>query len=266
MFSLNKDLIKLSPGPDSIRYTGDLASSFEFTVTDGMGNQYVYADSLAERMLAQSVCDQSLSFSYAIPELTGWNLKYIKSSSKQLTATYYYADETLSYPSTYSQTKIIMLSGTGASSSTPRPTDETCTSARLAYAKRLSAITYGDYTVYFIADENERLDLDGGHRLKQVIVMQGTDTIKIFDFYHSYFNLDQFLKLDSIVERSATEQLPPHRFYYDDEGPFPTYGTFDQDYWGFFNNAGNTAAFPNTWILEYLSPYTNTYIHRTLIS
>lgn len=74
---------------------------------------------------------------------------------------------------------------------------------------------------------------------------------KEYVFEYGYFNESQAnvngceykrLKLSALYEKSGTQVLPPHRFYYHEEtekADFTSINSYSMDHWGYFNGADN---------------------------
>jgi YD repeat-containing protein len=87
----------------------------------------------------------------------------------------------------------------------------------------------------------------GSHVLKQVRLLaiggSARRCVKGFVLRHSWFSaapnaLERRLRLDEVQERNGTKQIPSYRFQYLD-GPLPARNSAAQDYWGYYNGAGN---------------------------
>jgi hypothetical protein len=114
---------------------------------------------------------------------------------------------------------------------------------------------------------NVRSDLDGYYLESLEVTDNTTKTIKKHDFHYTYFgnagsgNIKSLaqgdysssinsgssefphfslrLRLDSVTE----DAIKTHSFEYFDSYSIPNKTTLDQDYWGFYNGAGNTLSF-----------------------
>ncbi len=253
VFNRQKQIVKTSETPMDITYNDLSSQPFTLLLRDGQGNRYTFSQENFETVNPQSICAGSFGLVSFQPTVSAWHLSSIISGVSSDSALYTYVSETVQYPTSTSYTKVVKLASEGSSTNIQEPQDRDCYLNQTSTTRRISQISYNDYVIKFEADPAVRLDLTGGHRLKRIVVLHKGDTIKRFDFYHSYFKTDQFLRLDSIVEHSDNQVLPPYKFIYDDDlaSPFPDRNSYDQDYWGFFNNAGNTVSYPETWIYEY---------------
>lgn len=125
------------------------------------------------------------------------------------------------------------------------------------------------------SENNRRRDYNNSYNypLDSIIVFDKNGThVKCFKFYSSYFTSPAFsssqfypylqypytalehlryrLRLDSLKEFSGDRQswIPPYKFVYNSQN-LPYRLSPDQDYWGYFNDAGNTTLLPtiNNW-------------------
>lgn len=268
VFNRNKELIQLSPNGSFIDPVGNFITNFFFTIKDAAGNLYYFNNDLAnEKVKVNTLCDNLAGGSLMhTPEISAWNLISIQSAVSSEAASFSYTDETLVYQTNVSKTNMVKLNAFGMAEFLSDPEDKTCYSEQTAYTKRPNTISSNGYVVRFIADTEERIDLTGGHRLKKILVEFQGELIKSFELFHSYFKDDQFLRLDSIVEISGNQRMPAYKFTYDDQEPFPSKGSFDQDHWGYFNNAGNTDFTTEVWLRDFPLSYVDTNYSITHIT
>ncbi len=259
VFNRKKELVQLSPNGSSIDAVGNFTTDFIFIIKDGLGNLYYFNNDLAnEKVKVNTLCDNlGGGLIMNTPEISAWNLIAIQSAVSSELASFSYTDETLVYQTNVSKTNMVKLNAFGTANFVSDPEDKTCYSVQTAYSKRPYIISSNGYSIQFVADSIERLDLTGGHRLKKIIVKFQGELIKTIELFHSYFKEDQFLRLDSIVEFSGNKRLPAYKFTYDDQEPFPSKGTFDQDHWGYFNNAGNTEFTTEIWLRDFPLSFIN---------
>jgi hypothetical protein len=107
--------------------------------------------------------------------------------------------------------------------------------------RNLSKIVFASGEVNFIMSDSARYDLNGDKAIKQIVVKnQNADTIKNYQFFHSYFpnsgNVYR-LRLDSLTEYSLQKsQSLTYRFTYDAAYNLPDpLTTFAMDHWGYYN-------------------------------
>lgn len=121
--------------------------------------------------------------------------------------------------------------------------------------KRIYSITnnLNNSVVFGYDEEEERQDLSGNHRMKNIEIYNSGQLFKKFEFFHSYNNR---LKLDSIIESDANgKKLPPYKFDYDAQ-QFPVFPCYSIDHWGFYNANNNYDLIPNyTRIINNPSPF-----------
>lgn len=251
IFDLNKN-IKFIP-KSSVIITpnfGNGINDLAFTAYDIDGVSYEFDGSSIERVSSVSLCNNLSGGSSRLNDLmpiSSWFLNKIKSSQSSEFIEFQYESEVTEYQTQISESRAFIVSA-GGSNSGFDAVDYNCTNTTSVTGVRLSSILFNDYRVQFIEDTQVRADLNGGHRLKEVIVLYGLDTLKKFVFYHSYYG--SFLQLDSLVEvGSANSRQPAYKFIYDRTNENPQRNSLNQDYWGFFNGADN-----NTLVPIYKSP------------
>ena len=130
----------------------------------------------------------------------------------------------------------------------------------------LQKITFADGYIDFIS--GDRTDLASSNsnkpqRLERIEIYDKTGELKKkYTFNYSYFNDEkntteyERLKLNSIVEASNTDSIPPYEFTYNAVS-LPSKVSSSQDYWGFYNGKYNAS------IKQYQLVATSEYvIHR----
>ena len=135
----------------------------------------------------------------------------------------------------------------------------------------LQKISFASGEVNFNMSDSMRYDMAQDEYVKSVVVKNYLgDTIKHFNFYHSYFsttgviqqgqgthytygNSALRLKLDSLQEASRTNQKLTYKFLYDTTHYLPDrMTTFAMDHWGYYNGeSGNTTWEANNRIKYY---------------
>lgn len=234
--------------------TGGGIDDFEFAVFDEMGTQYMFSS--FERI--QSII-QSTTFTMhgqsRLGELqpkNSWYINQIRSAGARETISFAYLPETTTYRSPDSQSKgfLILPPQPGDSVGIDyNETDYTSYTNNTVSGLRLSSINFKGYTIHFIADNTQRIDLAGSHRLKQIVVLHNMDTIKNYRFYHSYFlnssSAPEYLRLDSLVEFGQRGvRMPAHKFRYYEVLNGPAKNSYSVDHWGYFNGAYNNTLLP----------------------
>jgi hypothetical protein len=117
----------------------------------------------------------------------------------------------------------------------------------------ISEINYNGGSIAFTSSGEERKDLTGGHSLETITHKNPKgEPVKSWQFTYGYFDASSItgydqtsryrLKLIQVEEVSANgEPLNPYIFSYNDEVQLPPRKSFQQDYWGFYNdNNANT--------------------------
>jgi len=245
VFDLNGKINMIPKKPIKIEmFDNTSINEKEFNIYDDRGIRY-YFGSATERINSNTVCSNlSGSDQYGLDPISSWYLSSIYSPRTKESIDFSYVPQSVSYPSSISETKsFIAVANGGTSRSTDL--DAICNTTTTINGVRLTQIEMADIRVTFEVDASPRLDLNGGYRLKRIHVIAGNDTIKQFIFYHSYLN-NSYLKLDSLVEYGSNGvRLPAYKFTYNTTGNLPYRGSLDRDHWGYFNGAGNTTLLPS---------------------
>lgn len=234
--------------------TGGGIDDFEFAVYDEAGTLYQFSASERIQSVIQSTNFQ-MNGQSRLGEMqpkNSWYVSQIRSGSARETISFAYVPETTSYRTPDHESKGFLVVPPNISDPVGPDyanTDYTNHSNNTVSGQRLSSITFRGYTVNFIAENTDRLDLTGGHRLKQVVVLHNSDTIKNFKFFHSYFTSiagnAEYLRLDSLVEfGKGGVRMPAHKFSYYEALTKPTKNSYSIDHWGYFNGANNSTLLP----------------------
>ncbi|GAO31860.1 hypothetical protein [Geofilum rubicundum] len=122
---------------------------------------------------------------------------------------------------------------------------------------QIKSIVFDGGVVHFHKSVNQREDLNGGHYLKsiEVVNLYGRIVKKFqMDYSYSYdatvTNVLPLLAikdpyaakrlfLDSVTELSLSNSLPPYSFTYSFKSELPNRFSTSQDYWGYFNGKNN---------------------------
>lgn len=239
VFDRQGDIRLIPKKPVKIYMGGNGIDDKIFEIWDEGGIRSVF--SKQERVNSYTICSNlSGSNRFEVSPVGSWYLSQMYSPRTDEVISFSYAPEITTYLS-QSESKALTVSNSGADSHV-NDIDATCTTTTSVYGQRLTSISYGNVQVVFTADAVERIDLDGGHRLKQVTVLVDGDTLKTLRLYHSFAN-GAYLRLDSIVEYgSGGTRLPAYKFSYEPVSFSRT--SLDQDYWGYYNDADNTTLLP----------------------
>lgn len=137
---------------------------------------------------------------------------------------------------------------------TPAPQHYQESNPRWDTERRVETIEFEGGKVKFNAVYNDRLDDPYAPRLTSVEIFNNADPapVKSFTFQYDYFNrsgetLARRLKLLSVQEHGMNgKSIPPHEFTYLETGDYqlPPRYSFSQDYWGYYNGAGNASLLP----------------------
>lgn len=234
--------------------TGGGIDDFEFSVTDESGD--IYSFSAFERIQSMTVSSNYMMNGVSrlgdMQPKNSWYISQIRSGSAREIIAFAYVPETTSYRTPDHESKGFLVVPPNVSDPVGPDyanTDYTNYSTNTVSGQRLSSITFRGYTVNFIAENTDRLDLTGGHRLKQLVVLHNADTIKNYKFFHSYFTSfggnPEYLRLDSLVEfGKGGVRMPAHKFSYYDALTKPTKNSYSIDHWGYFNGANNSTLLP----------------------
>ena len=220
-------------------------TDYSFSISDPNGISYHYGD--VERTTAVSDCfpndpDDNNGVSN---RQSAWYLSQMSVGTRSINFTY--DDEIIYYESDFYETKQFKLPG---STGTVDPTSSTCMNDMTAYAKRIESITTSNgYEVLFVPESNSRNDLDGSKAIKEIIIKYDGVVIKHYKLIHSYFGSNDKLKLDEVQIVDPNHPNNPDKIlnkydlqYY--SGAFPSIDSKDQDYWGYYNGAGNSSLIP----------------------
>jgi hypothetical protein len=240
VMDLDKNIRMIPKKPVRIDMFGTDINDKSFNISDENGIQYWF-NTAKERVNSTTVCSNLTGSSrYGSDPISSWFISSMSSIKTNEGISFSYLPEITTY-STSSASTSFLISSTGVGAQ-GNDLDFTCNTQNTVYGVRLSSIYFNNLRVDFLADQAQRSDLQGGHRLKQISVIQNvSDTLKKFIFYHSYSST--YLRLDSVVEYGTNgRRLPAHKFFYEEVQS--QRGSFDQDHWGYYNGAGNTTLLP----------------------
>jgi YD repeat-containing protein len=156
---------------------------------------------------------------------------------------------------------------------------------QLSTKSRLSEITTDNCSVWFVPSSQPRTDvLSTEYGLDSVVVRNNSDSlIRAYVFYESYlkstdssgFSIENFygsskqvtdvsnkrLRLDSLKEfGSGGTAVPPYVFTYNTTYTLPDRLSTNQDFWGYYNHAGNSTFLTPTVLASVVNPGTSGYI------
>jgi hypothetical protein len=208
-------------------------SGWRITTEDGT----VYRFDKAERITTNDNGD--------VP--TAWYLSKVTSADGAKEINFIYEGYSYSTMSFYGQTQYFYVSGggTGQLSYGPGGSQSTFTST-----VRLTKIQFSDGFVVFNYI-NPREDYENGFdkSLDRIDVYNSSnELIKRYDLAYSYFGSGSFdykrLKLNTITEKTLTQQKPPYEFTYNETIQAVSRNSFSKDHWGYYNAKGNTTLIP----------------------
>lgn len=227
--------------PNNFPEVADL-DDYSWSILGTDGTEYIF--DLAERMSSESLCGSSLSMFN--PEISNYqNAWYLSEMRNQEDTIWFeYNPETISYETSYSESKKIKINGNGA-----QIIDNECKFKSTAQALRLAKIrTSNGFEVYFDAVDF-RQDMIGAKRLDFVRIYRNDSIVKFLDFNYDYLGISKKLILKSVIPVSdefGTESLNGYKLDYYEENfsPFPGGNSKALDYWGFYNGTQNSSLIP----------------------
>jgi hypothetical protein len=251
--------IRLMP-KSSLKISMSLGSNLDdlnFQIHSGEGTLYTFQtfDRIQSTTWSTNYLMNGVGRWGSIYPKNAWYLDGIHSAKSRESILFSYVAETTVYKSPLMQSKGFLVHPTYPDDEVGINYDNTDYSSYsniIVTGQRLSSISLNGYSVQFIAENQSRLDLEGGHRLKQIVVTYQGDTIKNFKFYHSYFyesSAEGYLRLDSLVEIGRNgSHMPAHKFSYNSHSSQPHKSSFAKDHWGYFNGAYNTTLLPTYFV------------------
>jgi hypothetical protein len=188
--------------------------------------------------------------------ISSWLLTSITNPRGTDSINFTYTGAKTIYQFSYAKTKTYNLLSYG---SCPTRYDANPITISTCDEKYIQSISFDNNHIYFDLDKsvsNPREDLANAERLGKIrIVNSRNDTIRSFSFIYSYFEQNNAnagysslisqplshkrLKLDQLIETGK----PPYQFGYM-TNTVPPKTTFDQDFWGYYNGAGNGDLIP----------------------
>jgi 20S proteasome alpha/beta subunit len=164
----------------------------------------------------------------------------------------------------------------------PFAENSTTWSTVYTYKRTLSKIVFDLGEVDFIMSDSTRYDLKNDRYIKRIVVKNSNaDTIKHFQFYHSYFSSNGTiqqgsgiaggnyrLKLDSLKEFSLKGGQPlSYRFIYDTSNYLPDRMTsFAMDHWGYYNGQSTNTTWEAKHRVKYYSQETPGYYGGAMVT
>ncbi|MDJ1467162.1 hypothetical protein [Xanthocytophaga flava] len=256
----------MSVQPISISFTSGPLSPIN--IIDQQGNEYRFSG-YVETTTSTSVCNESVSGTTGAEVGTCWYLSEVISASGKDYIKLDYEATAYNFYTMNSVTDYHFVDGTGNC----QTYDSKCNSYSQYRGWRLKSISFDagrvDFTPYEAYREDIPIDKNsngvvyGGDKALEYIQIYTKENtcIKKYKLYNSYYlyslatqqdsYLYKRLRLDSLVEFSCDKSLrKSHTFEYSSGNSLPGRFTFNQDHWGYFNNANNNTLVPKS---EYLS-------------
>lgn len=232
IFDKNAQVLMIPQTEDvKVEYTFNL-NALSWTITDLSGIQYIFSTS--ETASVGSGCSawdpQCRTFA-SFP--TSWLLDRIVFPSGE-TVSYTYDNETYFEEKWTSQTyRKRKDQSTGQV--------QNCYNVTTYYNKVLTKIQFNNYLVEYAYSLKDANDQDGGVKLDNMVVKNGTAQIKKYKFLYEFNTVDRMF-LTSIKEVSNLNKERTYRsFDYYDMDQLPAKNSFAIDHFGFRNsNSGNT--------------------------
>ena len=241
-----------------------------FIITSSDGTKYTFdvveksKSGATETATSESSCSQNEEISSF--NNTGWYLSSIVAPNNMDQIDFTYQPNVLTYNSGFSATKYFNNLGYNGGLCVLAPSDNECISGLSVQGWYLESISSSSGLSVDFERSGGREDLIGGNQLDEIVIKNGTSTLRSFDLDYYYSVADGYtiiddeglkkrLKLKSVVEKPAFgSPKPPYVFHYEDERnndlKLPPRLSYDQDHWGYYNNAGNNTFLPSRLFLE----------------
>ncbi|MBK6267397.1 RHS repeat protein [Marivirga sp. S37H4] len=218
-----------------------ISSDYEWEIMDDKGVKYYYHK--PEVTEAYSVCgsgSSSIDVGDVKTYQSSWYLTKIIAFSD--TIHFQYENELITYEQTLSESARVkgrlLISGLGHTG--PSITNSHCKNNSTTQAKRLSGITTSSGDSIAFISNTARQDLSGAYQLDRMEVYKYNHFILAHQFYYGHFSNNK-LKLTKVIQVDENqEELNPYSFDYF-EGSLPALNSKSQDYWGYYNGAGNVS-------------------------
>ncbi|MEL6561472.1 MAG: hypothetical protein AAFQ94_25005, partial [Bacteroidota bacterium] len=243
---LRSDDIEIKKHP----FTGTPTTGIYPTVNDYLweietpdGTTYTFK--AADKHTTSSSCSEEINVS---DRQNAWHL--VKMEKGDDVIDFEYVQERILYETTYSESKkfrVIAVNtdgmppgGQSSISSSP------CNITNTVLSQRLSRVSSNNgYEILFKVDPdtaNRRVDLNGSYALDEIVVKKNDQLVKHIRLNHDYFGGDKKLKLksiDQLAHDDSGEHIKLYDFTYFENKSFPAIQSNDQDFWGYYNGAGN---------------------------
>lgn len=251
----------------TIPYNNDIKIKFDgtqYTVTDADGTQYIFGGTQANEIAYSS------NPAYAAYTSSWFLSKIITPSGSQILYNNIKGSNTI-LQDQYSETEEVKPSGQSGDAAIPQPAGRSINwSSQTFQPVFLNSIETDQEIVYLTRDINERADLPGDFALKNIKVYSKISGRYVFNYTFNYsifpqvssicwgnssspqhshnktsickrLRLDQFIENGDGTNSSGTKT---YQFQYN-SNPVPSRCSLDQDYWGYYNGAGNSSLLPS---------------------
>ena len=163
-----------------------------------------------------------------------------------------YANDTLLFNGGREETEISLMvdpNSPGNSCSSITGNNGGCLKSESIYSKILSGITYGNITVQFGSSKG-RTDVVSCHKMDNMVIEDSNTgaVLKSYVFHYTYTTNGGRMFLDSLkLIGSDLTVGGRYSFNYDNINDLPSFPSYAQDHWGYYNGANsNTTLLPIT--------------------
>ncbi|MDX2304253.1 MAG: PKD domain-containing protein [Microscillaceae bacterium] len=224
-----------------------------WVITDGSGMNYVFKakEKLTNRTDIPAIGD-SPAQTHEQTYTTTWYLSEIIAPNGKVEI-YFDYNTTIQPSYSYSQitkNRYILLRGS-ASANIPTQVINITSTQTIPYTVSISAIRFPQGRIDFEYNHT-RTDFTGGKAISKITVKNlQNDVLKEISF--GYSNVTSSFMRGLRLDKLQVDQDNPYLFSYY-SGNLPPQGSFEIDYWGFYNNNGSLTGIP-----PWSNPYDNTY-------
>ncbi|EJL62151.1 RHS repeat domain-containing protein [Flavobacterium sp. CF136] len=219
-----------------------------FTITTEDGYEYLFSE-------------KEITYSNNDETTTGWYVSNISSPNKNENLIFEYNLQPQTLKTLAPKTQLLYLSGT--MENTTVLTNGPVTLINTVYSQLLKKISFNGGFIEFNLNTAERLDLQGGHSLKNIQVKNTNEKlISNYELEYKYISqgacygnetyTNKWMLLEKLKNTTSSIQPVSHSFYYDESSiPFCR-NSPAQDYWGYYNGADDnenlipTVTIPNS--------------------
>ncbi|CAD0001356.1 DUF5977 domain-containing protein [Flavobacterium salmonis] len=204
-----------------------------FTIITEDGYEYLFSE-------------KEIAYSNNEENTTGWYVSSISSPNKNENLIFEYNLEQQTLKTLAPKTKLLYLSGT--MEDTNLLTNGSVTVINTVHSQLLKKITFDGGFIELNSDNSERLDLQGGHSLKNIKIKNINENLIFnYDFEYKYITqgacygnetyTNKWMLLENLKSTASSMQPISYFFYYDESSIPPCRNSPAQDYWGYYNGA-----------------------------